>query len=281
MPTMQTRRRFLTTLSLAGAAGLVRAPPALAAEAPLETTTVRLVQELPASASPRNMSPRSCCAPRASPSPLCRCAADRDESTKRSRAARSISVELCAAAASSAIDRGEPITVLAGVHVGCFELFGNDEHPQHHRPEGQERRRAGLGSSQHVFLAVMAAYVGLDPDKDIHWVAEPDRPSRCELFARGQDRRVPRLSARAAGTARPAYRPRDRQQRRGPALVAVFLLHAGRQPRIRPQISGRDQARAARHPQGGRPLRHRAGARRAAARRWRLHRRATTMRCRR
>ena len=32
MPIMQTRRRFLTTLSLAGAAGLVRARPALAAE---------------------------------------------------------------------------------------------------------------------------------------------------------------------------------------------------------------------------------------------------------
>jgi hypothetical protein len=36
MSTMQSRRRFLTTLSLAGAAGLLRAPPALAAEGPLD-----------------------------------------------------------------------------------------------------------------------------------------------------------------------------------------------------------------------------------------------------
>ena len=42
MPMMQSRRRFLTTLSLAGAAGLTRAPRALAAEGALETTTVRL-----------------------------------------------------------------------------------------------------------------------------------------------------------------------------------------------------------------------------------------------
>ena len=42
MPTTQTRRRFLTTLSLAGAASFVRMPPSLAAEGPLETTTVRL-----------------------------------------------------------------------------------------------------------------------------------------------------------------------------------------------------------------------------------------------
>ena len=44
MPTIQTRRRFLTTLSLAGAASLVRAPPALAAEGALETTTVRFAK---------------------------------------------------------------------------------------------------------------------------------------------------------------------------------------------------------------------------------------------
>jgi NitT/TauT family transport system substrate-binding protein len=42
MPITQTRRRFLTTLSLVGAAGLLGAPRALAAEGSLETTTVRL-----------------------------------------------------------------------------------------------------------------------------------------------------------------------------------------------------------------------------------------------
>ena len=44
MVMMQTRRRFLTALSLAGAASLVRSPPALAAEGALETTTVRLAK---------------------------------------------------------------------------------------------------------------------------------------------------------------------------------------------------------------------------------------------
>ena len=37
------------------------------------------------------------------------------------------------------------------------------------------------------------------------------------------------VPARAAGTARPEHRPRDRQQRGGPPLVAVLLLHAGGQ----------------------------------------------------
>ena len=39
---MQTRRRVLTMLSLAGAAGLVGAQRAFAAEGALETTTVRI-----------------------------------------------------------------------------------------------------------------------------------------------------------------------------------------------------------------------------------------------
>ena len=44
MPLMQSRRRFLTTLSMAGAAGFLRTPPALAGEGPLETTTVPVGQ---------------------------------------------------------------------------------------------------------------------------------------------------------------------------------------------------------------------------------------------
>ena len=42
MPIMQTRRRFLTTLSLAGASGLVRVQPPLAGEGAPEITSVRI-----------------------------------------------------------------------------------------------------------------------------------------------------------------------------------------------------------------------------------------------
>ncbi len=42
MRIMQSRRRFLVGLSLAGTAGLVGAPQSLHAEPPSETTTVRL-----------------------------------------------------------------------------------------------------------------------------------------------------------------------------------------------------------------------------------------------
>ena len=55
MTMLQTRRRFLTTLSLAGAAGFLGAPRALAAEGALETTTVRFTRS-PRSALRRNTS---------------------------------------------------------------------------------------------------------------------------------------------------------------------------------------------------------------------------------
>ena len=45
MPLIQTRRRFLTTMSLAGGASLLRLQLAFAAEDALETTTVRLVND--------------------------------------------------------------------------------------------------------------------------------------------------------------------------------------------------------------------------------------------
>ena len=45
MPTMQTRRRFLCYLSMAGAIGLLGAPRVLAADGTLETTTVRIAKD--------------------------------------------------------------------------------------------------------------------------------------------------------------------------------------------------------------------------------------------
>ena len=42
MPIMQTRRRFVAATAMAGAAAIIRAPSLMAAEATLETTTIRL-----------------------------------------------------------------------------------------------------------------------------------------------------------------------------------------------------------------------------------------------
>ena len=83
------------------------------------------------------------------------------------------------------IDRGASVTVLAGVHVGCFELFAKEGIRSVADLKGRTVGQQGLGSSPHVFISAMASLVGLDPAKDIEWVTSASvKP--IELFAEGK-----------------------------------------------------------------------------------------------
>jgi NitT/TauT family transport system substrate-binding protein len=83
------------------------------------------------------------------------------------------------------LDVGDPIVILAGVHVGCFELFGTDRVRTIRDLKGKTVAVEELQSSQHVFLSSMAAYVGLDPRKDISWITHPSAESM-RLLATGK-----------------------------------------------------------------------------------------------
>jgi NitT/TauT family transport system substrate-binding protein len=82
------------------------------------------------------------------------------------------------------VDAGAAIVLLAGIHVGCFELFGTDRVRAINDLRGKRVAVTGLGEPEHVFLASMAAYVGLDPSKDITWVPSPPAESM-RLLAEG------------------------------------------------------------------------------------------------
>jgi len=83
------------------------------------------------------------------------------------------------------IDRGLGITVVAGIHVGCFELFAKEGIRSVADLRGRTVGQQGVGSSPHVFISAMASLVGLDPAKDIEWVTSgPVKP--IELFAEGK-----------------------------------------------------------------------------------------------
>ena len=83
------------------------------------------------------------------------------------------------------IDRGATVTILAGVHVGCFELFAKEGIRSVADLKGRTVGQQGLGSSPHVFISAMATLVGLDPAKDIEWVTSASvKP--IELFAEGK-----------------------------------------------------------------------------------------------
>jgi NitT/TauT family transport system substrate-binding protein len=82
------------------------------------------------------------------------------------------------------IDGGEPIVLLGGVHVGCFELFGHAGVRSLRDLKGKRVAVTALGSGRHVFLASMVTHVGLDPRRDISWV---DRPAAeaMQMFTKG------------------------------------------------------------------------------------------------
>src|SRR5690348_6638577 len=123
MPTTHTRRRFLTMTALVGAAGVLPPRGARAAEPALETTTVRF-----------GRMPVICFAPQYVCEVLLRAEGFTDiryvDTTVRAlqedlgRSKFDFQSKLPPALAI-AIDRGLPITVVTGVHAGCYELFAH------------------------------------------------------------------------------------------------------------------------------------------------------------
>jgi ABC-type nitrate/sulfonate/bicarbonate transport system substrate-binding protein len=75
--------------------------------------------------------------------------------------------------------------ILSGLHIGCFELFGNQRIRSVRDLKGKQVAVTRLTSGRHIFLSVMAAHVGLDPRKDINWVTNPVTQSM-QLFADGK-----------------------------------------------------------------------------------------------
>ncbi len=82
-----------------------------------------------------------------------------------------------------AIDSGAPITVLSGLHAGCLEIFASDRVSDLRDLAGKRMVVTAPGGPEHVFLSTLAAYVGLDPARDIEWVSEPNYGAWPELLA--------------------------------------------------------------------------------------------------
>jgi NitT/TauT family transport system substrate-binding protein len=83
------------------------------------------------------------------------------------------------------LDAGRKVTMLAGIHVGCFELFTKDGINSVADLKGRSVGIPAPGSSAHVFLSAMATLVGLDPSRDINWVTSTE-PKPIELFVDGK-----------------------------------------------------------------------------------------------
>ena len=117
----QSRRDFLASMSAAGTAGILGTRSSLAEEGPPEVTSIRIGHD-----------PNMCAAPQYIAEDLLRAEGFTDISyltpTKGVQVASGeIDFDLESAAwLASHLDAGDPITALAGVHVGCYELFAQE-----------------------------------------------------------------------------------------------------------------------------------------------------------
>jgi NitT/TauT family transport system substrate-binding protein len=69
------------------------------------------------------------------------------------------------------IEAGDPVVFLAGIHVGCFEVVATEAIQRIRDLKGKTVAIASINGAEHVFLASIAAHVGLDPRQDIRWLA--------------------------------------------------------------------------------------------------------------
>jgi NitT/TauT family transport system substrate-binding protein len=83
------------------------------------------------------------------------------------------------------VDAGEPIVLLAGVHVGCYELFGTQAVRTVRDLKGRRIAVPGAGSTHQLFLSSILSYVGIDPRRDVSWVTAPRAQAR-RMIADGE-----------------------------------------------------------------------------------------------
>ena len=181
MALIQTRRRFLGGIATAGAAGLLRAKRAEAADGPLETTTVRIQK------------PALCVSSLYIAEELLRAEGFTDiryvdaplDTTLGPVHGEADFAPPYANQCVRAIDAGEPLMVLAGLMVGCYELFARKGIDSVADLKGKSIGVGTVSSLSQQLLTLMAAEIGLDPVKDIHWVTDPS-VQPIELFAQGK-----------------------------------------------------------------------------------------------
>ena len=156
MYSIQSRRNFLSTLSAAGAAGILGSRTSLADEAPPERTTLRL-----------RLDPNTCAAPWYVAEDLLRAEGFTDIRYVPVKSGPSYVQTITrgdidfglffAASAVFRLDSGVPITALAGVHPGCFELFAHEPIRTISDLKGKKVGVDVLNSAAHLYVSIMAA----------------------------------------------------------------------------------------------------------------------------
>src|SRR5262245_61494923 len=167
MALTQTRRSLLATLSSAAAVSLIGSETRSDQEELTEVTTIRLTKV-----------PGICIAPQYVAEGLLKIEGFSDVRyievplDLNHRAVGTDKIDISIGFIANYIvelDLDTPITLLGGVHTGCFELFGTKRVNTIRELRGKTVAVPALGSAHHNFTASMAAYVGVHP-REINFV---------------------------------------------------------------------------------------------------------------
>jgi NitT/TauT family transport system substrate-binding protein len=181
-----SRRDFLGGAVAIGGAGLLGWPLRARAEPPPEVTKIRLVKNS-----------AICMAPQYLAEELLRLEGfsqveyvlQRDDESDPNVLVAAGRADLTLDGATSlvpALDEGRPFVVLAGVHGGCYELFGNESIRAIRDLKGKTVAIWGLGAADHTYISSMMAYVGIDPRHDVKWVTTGTFNGPMEFFVEGK-----------------------------------------------------------------------------------------------
>jgi NitT/TauT family transport system substrate-binding protein len=178
------RRAFLRRAAIGTVAALGGLQRAAAAELPLETTRLRIPQI-----------PSSCRSPEWIAEEMLRAEGFTDVQYLPGDGTLGVERMLASGEADIGghfaapvilrLEAGDPVVVLAGEHVGCFELLGAREIRSIRDLKGRIVAIPKLDPSPYAFLASMMAHVGLDPRRDVNWVTHAAGESM-QLLADGK-----------------------------------------------------------------------------------------------
>lgn len=184
MDIQQSRRRFLASASLAASAGVLRPTGGLAADLPPETTSIRL-----------RRSAAICFAPyylvelflRSEGFEQVEWAQTRTDFGAGEAVARGdIAFDVTFTGnVVRHLDMGRAVIAVGGMHIGCYELFAREPIDSIGDLKGKRVGINAFGSGSHLYLSIMAKYIGLNAEEDIQWAATPKGSSVIERFLSG------------------------------------------------------------------------------------------------
>jgi NitT/TauT family transport system substrate-binding protein len=179
-----TRRDFLTGASAFGAGTLLGLPTVAAAEPPPETTSIRTVRDI-----------GICIAPQYLAEMFLRLEGFSDVSYSDFTSGNlhdmvdAGQVDMTLETAPTLVyglSETSKWVVLAGIHAGCYELFGHDTVRSLRDLKGKSVAVYAMGGADHVLLASMLAYVGIDPKTDLRWVPDDTLGDGMRRFESGE-----------------------------------------------------------------------------------------------